>query len=89
MNSQNPRNRKSGQPLGPRQVGQIVLRGPSIMTEYYQDEAATTEALQNGWLQTGDLGYLVDGDLHVCGRMKDLIIISGKNVPWPRKPTRC
>ena len=67
------------QPLGDRQVGQIVLKGPSIMRGYFNDEEVTEKTMAGGWLHTGDLGYLVDGELYVCGRVKDLIIVNGRN----------
>jgi fatty-acyl-CoA synthase len=69
----------NGQTCGEREVGEIVLRGPSVMQGYYNNRKATAEARKNGWLHTGDLGYLYEGELYVCGRIKDLIIISGKN----------
>ncbi|MBX3250959.1 MAG: fatty acyl-AMP ligase [Myxococcales bacterium] len=68
-----------GRPLGERLVGQVVSRGPSVTPGYFENHEATTEALKDGWLQTGDLGYLADGNLYICGRVKDLIIIRGAN----------
>ena len=68
-----------GQPLPERAVGSIELRGPSVMRGYWNDAERTQEALRGGWLRTGDLGYLVDGELYVCGRVKDLIIVHGRN----------
>ncbi|MEZ4427229.1 MAG: fatty acyl-AMP ligase [Nannocystaceae bacterium] len=69
-----------GATLPDRRVGHIRLRGPSIMRGYYDDAETTAKTLSpDGWLTTGDLGYLVDGDLHVCGRTKDLIIVGGRN----------
>src|SRR5690606_29334988 len=47
-------------PLGDREVGQIVLRGPSVMSGYFNDEDASAKTLSGGWLHTGDLGYLVE-----------------------------
>ena len=49
-----------------------------MMQEYFDDPDATAEAVRDGWLMTGDLGYLVDGSLYVCGRTKDLIIRQGR-----------
>ncbi|MBK7825446.1 fatty acyl-AMP ligase [Nannocystis sp.] len=69
----------AGEPLAERQVGHIELRGPSVMRGYWNDPERTAEALHAGWLRTGDLGYLADGELYVCGRSKDLIIINGRN----------
>ncbi len=69
----------SGAVLPDRRVGEVWVRGPSIMRGYFGQPAATAEVLDDGWLRTGDLGYLGDGQLFVCGRLKDLIIIHGKN----------
>jgi len=64
--------------LPERHVGQIVAKGPSVMQGYYEDPDASDAALRNGWLLTGDLGYMADGALYVCGRTKDLIIRQGR-----------
>jgi fatty-acyl-CoA synthase len=69
----------AGRSLPDREVGQILLQGPSVMQGYWNDPERTAEALRGGWLATGDLGYTVDGELFVCGRMKDLIIVHGRN----------
>jgi len=69
---------ESGRLLPDRAVGEIVLAGPSVMVGYYKNAALTAETLRGGWLHTGDLGYLVDGDLFVCGRVKDLVIVNGR-----------
>lgn len=69
-----------GAQLPDRQVGEIQVRGPSVTPGYIGDERATAETFAaEGWLKTGDLGYLVDGELYPCGRIKDVIIIRGKN----------
>jgi fatty-acyl-CoA synthase len=70
---------ESGKPLGERQIGQIITRGPSIGLGYYQEPELTAESFRDGWLYTGDLGYLDGGDLFICGRLKDIIIIRGRN----------
>ena len=70
-----------GEVLGEREVGQIFIAGPSLMSGYFRDPQSQLEVGQ--WLDTGDLGYLLDGDLHVTGRQKDLIIIRGRNI-WPQ-----
>jgi len=61
-----------------RHVGSIIARGPSVMQGYYEQPEETAETLRDGWLLTGDLGYIADGDLYVCGRTKDLIIRQGR-----------
>jgi len=67
-----------------RVVGKIYFRGPSIMTGYFQQPDLTAEALSaDGWLDTGDLGYFLDGQVIITGRAKDLIIIAGRNI-WPQ-----
>ncbi len=69
--------------LPDRHVGSIIVRGPSVMSGYFDDEAATLAVMQNGWLHTGDVGYLADGELYVCGRTKDLIIRQGRKYHPP------
>lgn len=69
-----------GVELPERRVGEVVVRGPSVSPGYLDAPAATAETFRDGWLHTGDLGYLADGRLYVCGRAKDLIIIRGANV---------
>ena len=70
---------ESGRTLPDREIGEIRTRGPSVTTGYYGDPTASHQSLRGGWLYTGDLGYLVAGNLHICGRIKDLIIIRGAN----------
>jgi fatty-acyl-CoA synthase len=66
------------------QSGVIYLRGPSVMSGYFNLPEETSHALcEDGWLNTGDIGYLVDGALTITGRKKDLIIIHGRNI-WPQ-----
>lgn len=67
-----------GDPLPDRRQGQILMRGPSVVHGYYTE--ATPSNIQDGWLQTGDLGYLDDGKLFITGRIKDLIIRAGANI---------
>jgi fatty-acyl-CoA synthase len=68
-----------GRALDEREVGEIVIRGDSVTAGYYKNEEATSAAFREGFLRTGDLGYVADGNLYVCGRVKDLIIINGAN----------
>jgi fatty-acyl-CoA synthase len=73
-----------GQPVPERHVGTLYVRGPSIMSGYFGEEALTCEVLSSdGWLNTGDLAYLVDNSMVITGRQKDLIIINGRNI-WPQ-----
>jgi fatty-acyl-CoA synthase len=67
-----------GRELSERHVGEITLAGPSVMLGYYKDEDLTRRTVRQGWLHTGDLGYLSGGELFVCGRAKDLIIVNGR-----------
>ncbi len=69
---------ETGQPLPEKCVGEILLAGPSIMLGYYRHEALTAQTIRDGWLHTGDLGYLSGGELFVCGRAKDVIIVNGR-----------
>ena len=74
----------SGERLGDREIGRVFCRGPSVMLGYFRDEQATRACLdEEGWLDTGDMGYMSDGYLYIVGRAKDLIIINGKN-HWPQ-----
>jgi fatty-acyl-CoA synthase len=67
-----------GRPLPERHVGEILLAGPSVMLGYYGQDALTAQTIRDGWLRTGDLGYLSGGELFVCGRAKDIIIVNGR-----------
>jgi fatty-acyl-CoA synthase len=64
--------------LPERHIGEIVLIGPSVSPGYYNDAEITARTMRDGWLFTGDLGYLSKGELFVCGRVKDLIIVNGR-----------
>jgi long-chain acyl-CoA synthetase len=73
-----------GQLLGPGEDGEICVRGPVLMQGYWHSPAATSEAVRDGWLHTGDVGHLdQDGYLFVVDRLKDLVIRNGFNV-YPR-----
>jgi fatty-acyl-CoA synthase len=74
----------AGHDLPDRHCGRVCLRGPSVMRGYYRDPAATAEVLtEDGWLDTGDIGYRVGNRLYVTARSKDVIIINGRNI-WPQ-----
>ena len=60
-------------------VGEVLVRGPGLFAGYMNDEAATAETLRDGWLRTGDLGFLVDNELYLTGRTKDILIVRGTN----------
>ena len=70
----------TGEPRAEREVGEFELRGASVTPGYFRRDDVTAAAFHDGWLRTGDLGYLVDGEVVACGRIKDVIIIGGRNV---------
>ena len=72
-----------GEVLSDHKIGKVWCKGPSVMLGYFRDPEATAECMVGGWLDTGDMGYLVDGYLFIVGRAKDMIIINGKN-HWPQ-----
>lgn len=70
--------------LPDRNVGRVYLRGASVMREYFNDPETTREVLSpEGWLDTGDMGYMKDGCIYIVGRAKDMIIVNGRN-HWPQ-----
>jgi 1-acyl-sn-glycerol-3-phosphate acyltransferase len=71
---------ETGRALGERVEGRIEFRGPSVTAGYFRNPAATRNAVHDGWMDSGDLGYVADGDLFVTGRRKDLIIKAGRNL---------
>jgi fatty-acyl-CoA synthase len=66
--------------LPERHVGELQIAGTSLTPGYYKRPEATAELFDGEWLKTGDLAYLVDGELVICGRIKDVIIVGGRNV---------
>ncbi|WP_230292569.1 fatty acyl-AMP ligase [Croceicoccus sp. Ery5] len=80
---------EDGHTLGDHMIGKVWCRGPSVMHSYFRDPEATEACLvpsddgKGAWLDTGDMGYMVDGYLFIVGRAKDMIIINGKN-HWPQ-----
>jgi fatty-acyl-CoA synthase len=66
--------------MGEREVGELQIRGTSITPGYFNRPDATAATFDGDWLKTGDLAYQVDGQLVVCGRIKDVIIVGGRNV---------
>ena len=74
---------EDGNPRGDHIIGKVWCKGPSVMHSYYRDPEATAACLVDGWLDTGDMGYMAGGYLFIVGRAKDMIIINGKN-HWPQ-----
>ncbi|HKH24206.1 MAG TPA: fatty acyl-AMP ligase, partial [Acidimicrobiales bacterium] len=71
---------ESGIVLQDREVGELEIRGTSVMSGYYRRPDVNAETFHGEWLRTGDLAYLLEGELVVCGRIKDVIIVGGRNV---------
>jgi fatty-acyl-CoA synthase len=71
---------ETGNPLHDREVGELELRGTSVTPGYYRRPDANADLFHDGWLRTGDLAYTLDGQLVMCGRIKDVIIVGGRNV---------
>src|SRR3546814_15105808 len=70
----------TGDALKEREVGELEIRGTSVTPGYYKRPEANEELFHDGWLRTGDLAYVVDGEMVMCGRIKDMIIVGGRNV---------
>jgi fatty-acyl-CoA synthase len=66
--------------LPERHVGELLLRGTSVTPGYYKRPDASAAMFHDGWLCTGDLAYILEGELVLCGRIKDVIIVGGRNV---------
>jgi fatty-acyl-CoA synthase len=74
----------SGEILPDRGIGKVYVRGGSVMHSYFRDEESTKACLSDeGWLDTGDMGYMSKGYIFIVGRAKDMIIINGRN-HWPQ-----
>lgn len=71
---------EADQPRPERCVGEIVVGGSSLFTGYFRRPERTAHVLRDGWFHTGDLGYLADGELYICDRKQDLIIVGGRNI---------
>ncbi|MBB3694415.1 fatty acyl-AMP ligase [Sphingomonas sp. BK580] len=74
---------EDGTPLPDGAIGKVWCRGPSVMVGYFRDPGATEACLIDGWLDTGDMGYMSGGYIFIVGRAKDMIIINGRN-HWPQ-----
>ncbi len=74
----------AGETLAARQIGRIFVKGNSLMSGYFNNAESTADAVdERGFLDTGDMGYLLDGEIVVTGRAKDLILHNGRNI-WPQ-----
>ena len=71
---------EAGAELPPRRVGRLEFRGPSATRGYYRNAEASARLIRGGWLDSGDLAYLADGDIVITGRIKDTIIRGGRNL---------
>lgn len=69
-----------GEELPDNHIGQIALKGSCLLSGYFNRPGLTEKAFRGEWYQTGDLGYLAEGELFVTGRQKELIIVGGKNI---------
>jgi len=69
-----------GKGVSERTIGELILRSDCMLTEYFHRPDATEKAIRDGWYYTGDYGYMVGGEVYVCGRKKEMIIVGGKNV---------
>jgi acyl-CoA synthetase (AMP-forming)/AMP-acid ligase II len=70
--------RANGQTLGEDKLGEVVIKGPSLFSGYLSDEP-NAKMTEDGWLQTGDLGFLHHGELHLYGRRRDILLLDGRN----------
>ncbi len=74
---------EDGTPLPEKAIGKVWCRGPSVMVGYFRDAESTDACLKDGWLDTGDMGYISEGYVYIVGRAKDMIIVNGRN-HWPQ-----
>ncbi|HOP18960.1 MAG TPA: fatty acyl-AMP ligase [Parvularculaceae bacterium] len=74
---------EDGAPLGDRAVGRVFIKGPSVTPGYFSDPESSKRMFSGEWLDTGDMGYMLRGQIVITGRAKDLIIINGRNI-WPQ-----
>ncbi|MGB5212517.1 MAG: fatty acyl-AMP ligase [Anderseniella sp.] len=74
----------TGKELADREIGCIEIAGPSLMSGYFRNDAATSAIKrEDGFMDTGDMGYWLDGEIVITGRAKDMILHNGRNI-WPQ-----
>jgi 1-acyl-sn-glycerol-3-phosphate acyltransferase len=71
---------EAGREVGERREGSLEFRGPSATSGYFRNEVKTRELIHNGWLGSGDRAYMAGGDVHITGRIKDIIIRAGRHL---------
>ncbi|NML40013.1 aminotransferase class III-fold pyridoxal phosphate-dependent enzyme [Chitinophaga sp. G-6-1-13] len=71
---------EAGKPLKDGHLGIVQIKGDAVTSRYYNNEAATAAAIRDGWLNTGDTGFMLDGYLYIAGRSKDIIFVNGLNI---------
>ena len=74
---------ENGEAVSERMVGRIFINGPSLTPGYFSDPESSAAMYHGEWLDTGDMGYVLNGQIVITGRAKDLIIINGRNI-WPQ-----
>ncbi len=74
---------EDGTPLPDKAIGKVWCAGGSVMVGYFRDPEATEACMKDGWLDTGDMGYMSNGYIYIVGRAKDMIIVNGRN-HWPQ-----
>ncbi|GAA4764706.1 fatty acyl-AMP ligase [Stakelama sediminis] len=74
---------EDGTPLPEKAIGKVWCKGPSVMVGYFRDPESTAACMKDGWLDTGDMGYISEGYIYIVGRAKDMIIVNGRN-HWPQ-----
>ena len=75
---------EAGRELGEREIGRVLIKNDSLMDGYFENREATRDVLlDSGFLETGDMGYMLDGQIVITGRKKDLILHNGRNI-WPQ-----
>src|SRR5258708_7028379 len=71
---------RQGNSLAPGDAGEVAVRGSFLFSGYFKNEDENSQSLPGGWFRTGDTGFLHDGELYILGRLKEMIIVYGKNL---------